>query len=254
MKKFAFAVSIIAIGTVNAFAADLPVKAPPLMPVAVYDWTGFYFGANAGYAWNATSHNITYFSPVTGFAGTSGGLSDSGGFGGAQVGYNRQFDHIVLGIEADLQGSGARGSFNVTVPSNGGPLGVIASQTLDYFGTLRGRVGVAFDRTLVYATGGFAYGGVRNSFGLTNGGATALLTGGGSTQTGYTAGGGVEYAFSPNWSVKGEYQYIDLGGIASSGISTNGVPLFTTNVDSKFHTVRIGINYKIGAPAVVAKY
>jgi outer membrane immunogenic protein len=156
--------------------------------------------------------------------------------------------------EADIQGSDIKDSFKVTVPGNGGPLGVNASQRVDFFGTVRGRVGIAFDRTLIYGTGGFAYGGVRDNILilLANGGATAPLNNS-TTATGFAAGGDIEHYFMPSWSVKGEYQYIDLGSQRLVGVSTNGVLLNTTNIDTKFHTVRLGINYKLGGP-IVAKY
>jgi outer membrane immunogenic protein len=247
VKKFiALASAIAAFGFVSsASAADMPVKAP-VMVAPVYNWTGFYVGINGGGGWNSTSNDIGYFAPATGFAGTSNGFRSRGGFGGGQIGYNWQTGQIVYGLEADFQGSGISDSFNVTVASNGGPLGVNASQRLNYFGTARGRIGYAFDRTLLYATGGFAYGRVNDSILLTNGAATAPLASN-TTKTGFVIGAGAEYRFAPTWSVKAEYQYIDLGSQPLSGVSTNGVLLQTTNnVDAKFHTIRIGLNYKFG--------
>jgi outer membrane immunogenic protein len=240
--------TVAAIGFASvASAADMPVKAVPMVaPVAAYNWTGWYVGINGGYGWNSGSNNINYFAPVTGFAGTSNGFQSRGGFGGGQIGYNWQYNQIVFGAEADFQGSDISDSFNVTVASNGGPLGVNAGQRLNYFGTVRGRLGYAFDRALIYATGGFAYGRVSDSILLTNGGATALLANA-ATRTGFVVGGGVEYSFAPAWSVKAEYQYISLGSENVSGVSTNSVFLQTTNnIDAKFNTVRIGLNYKFG--------
>jgi outer membrane immunogenic protein len=247
------AVALLGAGSV-ASAADLPVKARPMPVSPAFDWSGFYVGVNGGYGWNddGPAAGITYSSPVTGFAGTSGGFRPKGGFGGGQIGYNWQQNQVVFGVEADIQGSNIKDSFNVTVPSNSGPLGVVAAENVNYFGTVRGRVGYAWDQTLIYGTGGFAYGGVKDSFLLTNGGATALLAGS-SVGYGFAAGAGVEYHFTPAWSVKGEYQYVDLGNMRVSGISTNAVPLNTTSIDTKFHTVRIGINYRWGGP-ILAKY
>ena len=130
------------------------------------------------------------------------------------------------------------------VPSNSGPLGVSAKESVDFFGTVRGRIGYAMDRTLIYATGGFAYGEVNSRFDLTNGAATARLTRD-RTDTGFAVGGGLEYALNPAWSFKVEYQYIDLGSEKATGTSSNGVFLTTNEIDTNFHTVRVGINYHI---------
>lgn len=253
MKKLTIALSALGFSAVSASAADMALKAPP--PVApVFDWNGFYVGANGGYGWNdrGTASGITYSSPVTGFAATSSDFRPNGGFGGAQFGYNWQRDVFLLGAEADIQGASIKDGFTVTVPSNGLPLNVVASDKIDYFGTVRARAGYVWDRTLFYGTLGFAYGGIRQSFNLLNGGATAALAGS-SVGTGFVAGGGVEYHFNRAWSVKAEYQYIDLGSTNQSGTSSNGVPLITSNVQTKFQTVRVGVNYTWGGP-IVAKY
>jgi outer membrane immunogenic protein len=228
--------------TQSAVAADrpLPYKAPPAV-VPIFTWTGWYVGVDGGYGWG-TDSDITFTAPATGFTGTSQGFRSTGGFGGGQIGFNQQTGQWVWGLEADIQGSGIRDAFNVTVPSNGGPLGVNAQQRLNYFGTVRGRLGLAVDHSLFYATGGFAYGGVKDNILLTNGGATALLMRN-YTGTGFAVGGGWEYNFAPAWSVKVEYQYIDLGSKMLSGVSTNAVLLNSTNIDAKFHTVRVGLNY-----------
>ncbi len=234
------AVSVIAL-TVSANAADM-YRAPdgpggykdgPYVPVAV--WTGFYVGVNGGYGWSEYSDQLAG-------AGYFGGVAPAGGFGGGQIGYNWQgilHPHLVLGVEADIQGSGIKDSgtdkFNNTYSSE-----------LDYFGTVRGRVGYAVDRALVYFTGGFAYGGVKNENVLPAGG--PLVYDISRTATGYVLGGGLEYKITPAWSVKGEYQYINLGkndpvdpaGKTYSSIAGN------TLTDDAFHTVRVGLNYHIG--------
>ena len=152
----------------------------------------------------------------------------------------------MFGVEADIQGSDIGDKFNVTVPSNGGPLGVDAKQRLDYFGTVRGRLGYAFGGTLIYATAGFAYGGLEDRVLLANGGATALLRKD-DTATGFVVGGGVEHYFAHAWSAKLEYQYIDLGSERLTGVSSNGVFLESSKIDANFHTVRIGLNYHFPA-------
>ena len=232
--------------TQSAVAADrpLPYKAPPAM-APIFTWTGWYAGVDGGYGWG-TGDDIVFTAPATGFTGTSQGFRSTGGFGGGQIGFNQQTGQLVWGLEADIQGSGIRDAFNVTVASNGGPLGVNATQRLDYFGTVRGRLGLAVDHALFYVTGGFAYGGVKDSILLANGGATALLANT-HTATGYAVGGGLEHYFAPAFSGKAEYQYLRLGSETLTGVSTNGVLLNSSDIAANFHTVRIGLNYHFGS-------
>jgi outer membrane immunogenic protein len=233
--------ALMALATTAALA-DGYDQGPAIGRVMPYSWSGGYVGINGGWAWSSERHAITDTAPANGFTGTSHGFESDGGFIGVQAGYNWQRDRLVFGVEADFQGGRFHDGFNVTVPSNGGPLGVIAAQKINDFGTVRGRLGYAFGPTLVYATGGFAYGEVRDSFTLANGGATALLRHG-TTDTGFVVGGGVEHYFSRNVSAKLEYQYIDLGSEKASGVSTNAVFLETSKIDTNFHTVRFGLNY-----------
>ncbi len=215
--------------------------------VPVNSWTGFYLGVNAGYAWTDSSRNITYKSNLGG-RDSSVGTRDDGGFAGGQIGYNWQgmlYPHIVLGVEADIQVPGA--SDHVSGFTVGG-LPFSASQDLDYFGTVRGRVGYALNRTLVYFTGGFAYGQLKDKAFLRNGVLSVDLRGD-NMQTGYVLGGGVEYKIAPSWSLKGEYQYINFGGETLSGavVPPTGEVIHSSSIDGNFHTVRIGLNYHVGA-------
>jgi outer membrane immunogenic protein len=200
------------------------------------DWSGFYVGGNGGYAFDARSMH--------------GGVEDNGGFGGGQIGYNWQgiwHPHLVLGVEADIQGSGIDNKgIAILIPS-----GNLANHeiSIDYFGTVRGRIGYAAGPLLVYGTGGFAYGGVNNRFFVP---ATGNLFATNNTQTGFAAGGGLEYKFSPAWSAKVEYQYIDLSH--DNAVSTSvGFILgpasgrFITTRDTELNTVRAGINYHFGS-------
>lgn len=194
-----------------AFAADLaksyPVKAPVVVAEPVFSWTGFYLGGNAGGAWGSVDSDAGVLD-----------MSPSGFIGGGQVGYNFQFDNnVVLGIEADFQGS------DVSDTSFG------VQSKMDYFGTVRGRIGYAFDHILPYVTGGFAWGHNKVTDQL-----TGLETS--NTLTGWTVGGGVEYALTNNWTVKGEYLYMDLGDDYYDSIGANAG--LTASV------VRAGINYK----------
>ncbi len=191
--------------------------APAYVPVAT--WTGFYGGFNLGF----------------GDTADSGPLSPSGGFAGGQIGYNWQglfgLTPWVLGIEADLQGAG--------ISDSAGYGGGYVENSLNWFGAARGRVGYAFGPTLVYATGGFAWGEVQS-----RGHAGALGFDVSETQTGYAAGAGVEYMVNPAWSVKGEYQYISLNANNNSygAGPLNGGYSSRSNID----TVRLGLNYHLG--------
>ena len=198
-------------------------------------WSGFYAGINGGYGWG---NDNPLFDPTIAF----GGLSPSGGFGGGQIGYNWEGGFLgprfVFGIEADLQGSAIKDrAFDV--------LGDVFKSNLDYFGTVRGRLGYSIDRTLFYFTGGFAYGGLHKS---TNDFGGEFRYNG--TATGYVLGGGVEHKFAPAWSIKAEYQYINLGSHDPVDVSGAGLGSFSSNTgvspkDDDYHTIRIGVNYHI---------
>lgn len=181
-------------------------------------------------------------------------IEPSGAFGGGQIGYNFQKGNLVFGAEADLQISDIKDSGSGI--AIGDPLDTYSLKAnINWFGMVRGRLGYAFDRTLIYATGGFAYGEVERDnsyfFAFPFGGGP--MTGKSSkttTETGYVIGGGLEDALSPKWSVKGEYQYVDLGTV---GVDTtiyyqgapNGVRQHT-DLDANFYSVRIGLNYHVG--------
>jgi outer membrane immunogenic protein len=250
--------SVVAMASANA--ADMYVPGP-VGPGGYKDapwapsWAGFYAGVNGGGAWDANSQNIllTATPPLGGYPATVSGTHASGGFGGGQIGYNWQgvwHPHLVFGVEADIQGAGVDGSFSPKVINRFGDT-VSAKKELDYFGTLRGRIGYAFGNALVYGTGGFAYGGLKNQLVdvLTvppTGTATMQKD---STATGYVVGGGIEYLISPRWSVKAEYQYIDLGSykLSAPEVPPSGFTLSTNKIDNTFNTVRAGINYHIGS-------
>jgi len=215
MKKYLLA-SVAALGLVAAgaaSAADLPsrkgpVAAPVYMPPA-FSWTGFYVGANAGYGWGNVNAN--------GWAN----VGDLDGFvGGGQVGYNYQMGQFVLGLEADLQGADL---------SSGNNLGLLNVKT-DYFGTVRARVGVAFDRFMPYITGGWAYGNVKTSIPGIGFSSDRSHTGG------YAVGGGLEYAVTNNIIAGVEYLYVDLGEKNILGANTK--------VGTDFSVVRARLSYK----------
>jgi outer membrane immunogenic protein len=183
MKRILLSVCALAMfaGANVASAADLPVKAPPMVVVDPW-WTGFYVGINGGYSWGRSSTNVTFFNSVSGLpivlpAGSisSAGFDMNGGVFGGQAGYNWQHGSFVTGIETDIQWSGQRGNatFLCAGTVGGGPClpgstflpagatGSVLSlqQKLEWFGTLRGRAGMLVTPNwLAYVTGGLAYG------------------------------------------------------------------------------------------------
>jgi len=205
----------------TAQAADLsgrmPAKAPVVAPVPFYNWGGFYLGVNGGGGWGSSSHTDSNFGISTGDFGVSGGLV------GGTLGYNYQAGNWVLGMESDLDWAKVVGNSGTFAP------GVNYNSYLQWLGTVRGRVGIAYDRFLPYVTGGLAVGDVK---GTINGPVTMS---GVNTDTGWTVGAGVEYGITPSLSVKAEYLYVDLGASA---------PVPGDNVDLKSHVVRGGLNWR----------
>lgn len=195
------------------------------------NWTGFYVGAAAGQSWGVTHQ---YFEP-----GGEGPTYDVKGFAASgNVGYNWQVAKFVVGAEADIS-TGLKGS---APQGTQGPLGALncgagpCEFDTRYFGTVRGRVGVVFDRLLVYGTGGLAYGQVRAELA----GAHPIFNKGTVRRTGWAGGVGAEYALTPNWSAKVEYLRIDLG---SFKVGLNGA-LNDFGTTARFDVVRAGFNYR----------
>jgi len=235
MRRLAIALlaSIAVIG--SAAAADMPTKAPMYTkaPVIVppYNWTGFYIGGNVGYSWGRQDVSLLP-------GGTTDSVRLDGVIGGGQLGYNWQFNQIVLGLEADIQASGQKGDGIDPAPINSTFLPTITfNDKLDWFGTVRGRLGFAQDRWLAYVTGGWAYGHGNLSGTATGFGAFSAST----NYSGWTVGGGVEWAFMDKWSAKLEYLYIDFGDGPTIALAPP-----TTVVGGKMtdNIVRVGLNYK----------
>ncbi len=249
----------------TAAAADLrpmPTKAPPPPPPA-FSWTGFYVGVNAGWGWNDTTGDTQCIAPGGVVQGTfcplfpQGNLQPSGAFGGGQIGYNLQNGQFVYGVEADIQGADISDSFSMPtlgVPQVGGTtLGAgtfSQSQKLDWFGTVRGRLGwTPWDRTLVYLTGGLIYGheSVSSLVSLT-GGTTLYAASDSSVRIGGTVGGGVEYAFSPRFTGRIEGLYYDMGSETILG------PGFTAGVGPTGFSQNSTFNYRGGLARGAVNY
>jgi outer membrane immunogenic protein len=225
-----------------------------------FSWSGMYVGINGGYGFSADDQAVVNIETIQapGAAnpngvGTFGSLDPDGGFGGIQVGYNFQGGPWVFGVEADLQGGDISDSSTGTVTNFLPGLNATLDTTLrlGWFGTARARLGYSWNQTLIYATGGFAYGSVkhtmlfRDNFGFVGQAAQS------ESKVGYVLGAGIEHAFNCCWSVKLEYQYIDLGDedwnapllfVAGGGAAT--VFRENTATDLDFHTVRLGLNWK----------
>ncbi|MBD2745802.1 porin family protein [Microvirga sp. BT688] len=249
-----------------AAAADLPYSAQPVPGPAVrvastsFSWTGFYAGVNGGYGWShednlSVSSDEGFFFNNPAFEGFH--HSDGDGFaGGAQIGYNYQLGSFLVGLEADVNyadlESAASGSLDqgFTVES------LDARSKLDWFGTVRARVGfIPVNRVLVYATGGLAYGSVEVSAVDTAtynrlGRPGDVWTGNTSdTKFGWTIGAGAEYALTDNLILRGEALYVDLGKTEVTGTYTGDFDAlaedtFVATSDTKFTVVRAGLNYK----------
>lgn len=238
MKRILIAGALALAAGGQALAADLPQPGPPPprapatyvpAPVPVFTWTGIYIGANGGYAFGQS--NWTSPAPI----GSTGNFSTSGFLAGGTLGANYQWGQFVLGIEGDGDWTNINGS------TSNGSCAVFACTTQgDWLATVRGRAGYAFNQVLLYGTGGAAFGNLQASSGT--------LPFSNSTQTGWTAGAGIEYAFTPNLTAKIEYLYVDLGsqscGSPNCGAFVGGVGPVATNVSLTENIVRAGINFK----------
>jgi outer membrane immunogenic protein len=227
MKRISIAVVVLVVAVSGALAADLPQAPPPPPPeapaayipatVPVYNWGGIYFGLNGGYGFGN--------SDWTGGAVSSGDFSTSGFLVGGTVGVNFQMDQFVLGAETDLDYAPITGDGPSTFCQN-------CQTSSTWLGTTRVRAGFAADRVLFYGTAGAAYGNVQ---------ASAFDTTNTSTEIGWTAGAGVEAAFTDNWTARIEYLFVDLR--SGSCTSACGSPP-TQAVSFDENLIRAGIDFK----------
>ena len=232
-----------------SLAADMPVKAP-VIPQAVYNWTGFYAGVNAGYGGGMKDWGGINFAA-------------SGAMAGGQFGVNQQVGNLVFGLEGDAS-SGIKGSRfeNVAVPFSVSNFDATIATKVDYILTAALRLGVAVDRLLIYGKGGLAWARENHSENQIStitgvAGAQTALVSGSETRQGWMAGGGAEYAFLGNWSVKAEYDYLDfsnhngviLAGTLTSfaGVTTNvAIPPPGLVIHERLHVAKVGLNYRFG--------
>ncbi|MGE0240717.1 MAG: outer membrane protein [Parvibaculaceae bacterium] len=253
LRRLLLVGAVLTAGT-TAEAAD--VEAP-----AIYDWSGFYAGVHAGYGWGDGGgvDFDEFFAPGFGEIGDGAvaagypetiGKDLEGMLGGGQVGYNIQTDRLVIGIEADLSYLGMDEKESTAFPGGIGgnvllePGTASVRQSLDYLGTARLRLGYALDRTLLYVTGGLAYGDKEFRFATTSG--PASFAGGKSdTALGWSLGGGFEYAILDATTLRLEYLYYDLGRLSSTAAAAQD-ERFTQSYSAEFrgNIVRAGVNVR----------
>jgi outer membrane immunogenic protein len=263
-QQFLQSASATVLATVFSFAAvSSPAMATP--PVSLYNWTGFYVGGNLGYGWGTGTPTYTDpslgFGLPTSFSGTDLTTDQlQSAIGGFQAGYNWQLNNLwVSGLETDFQFSSQRARRGFNFPFNDGE-GATLSGTLSskimWFGTVRGRIGYLINPvTLVYATGGLAYGKVNVSGSFVDTGNCSICSWSfneSALKVGWTVGGGIEGAFptpagwsTKNWTWKLEYLHIDLGTFSGNGFNPDFGGMYFWNAKFTDDILRIGVNYRI---------
>jgi outer membrane immunogenic protein len=222
-KYFLATVSVLTLNC-GAQAADMPVKAPARPAVAPVNWAGWYVGLQGG----MVDHDGKFYDSNGFLTGAFGDpaekytASNLGAMFGGHVGYNIQRDRLVFGLEADFSGIWAKA--DATAPSPPAEPGSPLSFDVKWLATVRGRAGTTItDTTLLYLTGGVAFGRVENSVTLGGGigGSPSMVSD--ETKIGWTIGGGIEHMVAPNWTLRAEARYVDLGkSSADCSPATNG--------------------------------
>jgi outer membrane immunogenic protein len=239
-----------------ASAADMPLKAPPPAPAPVFSWTGCYVGGNIGYSWGRAASN--YYEPELGTLGLPVPITQTerldGVIGGGQIGCNWQANNTwVLGLETDFQGSGEKGRSSISDPyafATTDPFVTVATTAdLQWFGTVRGLAGVLINpTTLLYGTGGLAYGRISVSGSFTNSlVGIASPFGTATTNVGWTVGAGIKGVIpnTTNWTWKLEYLYIDFGSVGGNGFTSSGFS-FSYGTKVTDNILRVGLDYWFG--------
>jgi outer membrane immunogenic protein len=236
----------IAFGASTARTADLGLPRYTPAPTPAYGWTGFYVGINGGFGGDEFKYPFTVGAvPALGLGATTGTstLHSSGFLGGVQAGYNWQVSPAwLIGAETDFDAADIDSSATTSTNTFSGSIGT----KLDWFGTVRGRVGVLVTpATLLYGTGGWAYGHATSSANITAFGLGAVASTG-HVRNGWTAGAGLEYAITPSVSFKTEYLFLALGTDVIASGALAGVP-FSLSEKTTVHTVKAGLNLRFGS-------
>jgi len=253
------AAALAVIGAGHALAADMAVKplykAPP-PPLPAFTWSGFFIGGHAGYAWG----NTAWFQNEVGSGGGIPGFQDASftekdWLGGGQAGFNYQLmgSPIVWGIWGDdtagtIRGAATRCFLDVPGTVQG------CSSEIKNFGTLVGRVGYTFNQVMFYALGGWAWAAgvdqANTCLGANCANGVGISNTNYQTVFGYTVGGGVEYAFTPNWSIFAQYNYVDFGRWGENLTNPVTQLAFTENIHQTISVVKFGVNFRFGQPTV----
>jgi outer membrane immunogenic protein len=243
----------------TSYAADLPVKAAPAPVIETYNWKGWYVGGNVGYGWGGpTGNDLTINDPfalLVGYAALGGlqypSVKPQGAVGGGQIGYNWQTGNVVWGTVADFQFSGMKADQTVNVPALGFYFPQVQSHSAktEWFGTVRGRIGYAFNNFLPYVSGGLAYGKVSSSLNVFVPWSGFVASGSSiSTRVGWTFGAGFDYALAQNWMVVLDYLYTDLGHDTVTATSRNWLVTTPIGISMNQHftanILRGTVNYK----------
>lgn len=242
-------VSLGVMGLVSpALGADLPYMKAPVIAAPVYDWTGVYVGVFGGGGYG--NHNVNNaLGPNTPFANFTANYNSAGGVAGGEVGYDWQSGNYLVGVAGDLFWSGIKGNDANQVANGAFAITSADADSLRWGGTLRARGGIAFDRWLLFFTGGYAFGDIQHTNTDPVNGVDKFTV----HANGLTAGGGFEYAITNNVIGKFEYRYYNFNGYNRPGtpLTPNGQLPYTT--ESTYSVVTIGLDFKFGGP-VVAKY
>lgn len=273
-NKFLLAAAAAAAFAGPAFAADLTQPPPPppyVPPPPVFSWTGVYIGGQIGGVWGTGAlSNFNGFDPFTGaFVNSSLGGTPSGVIGGGHVGAQVQINQWILGVEGSVDGTSLTKDVNAAFPNFLGGALVRTQTSADVQGSIRGKIGIAWDRFMIYGTGGVAFGGFNTNWSVAS---TGFVTPGGvvvppffasnnfsTTRVGWTAGGGAQYALTPNWWIFAEYRFSDFGTIRNGAFPNlpTGV-VFNGSRRLQENQVQAGLSYKfdlLPPPApVVSKY
>jgi outer membrane immunogenic protein len=244
MKKFLLGTVALVALAAPASAADLaarPYTTAPPMIAAIYDWSGFYIGANGGWG---SSHNCWDFTtPAGAFVAAEGCHDATGGVAGGQIGYRWQSGTWVFGLEAqgdwaDLKGSNASLAFP----------GFTNQSKIDAFGLFTGQIGYAANNVLFYVKGGAAV--TDSKYRINTAGGALFASTGDDTNWGGTVGVGLEYAFAPNWSAAVEYDHLFMQDKTYNFTSPAGAFVASDRVRQDVDLVTVRVNYKFGGPAV----
>ena len=231
------------LGLGAAQAADIARPAPPApAPIAIFTWTGCYIGGHVGFGWGDKTWRDPAFSNVE-FAHTK----PDGALGGGQIGCDYQTGQWVFGIEGQASWADLSASAFDTLSVD-----TTATSKIDALGTITGRIGYTWDRSLLYVKGGAAW--ARDKYsGFDSLGPVYSAS---ETRWGWTVGGGWEYSFAPNWSFKVEYNFMDFGDKDTTFTDFTGAS-FPFRIDQQVQTVLVGINYRFGnfgKSPVIARY